>query len=96
MKLFSPTERINSRRLKPKNKQNVEGAIADHSLKMMFNSDLVSISSKSVFMGVDGEKKELENDLVYIFAGGELPTQFLQNAGIEISKRFGHIVKKHS
>jgi thioredoxin reductase len=83
-------------RLKPKNKQNVERAVADHSLKMMFNSDLVSIGSKSVFMRVDGENKELENDLVYIFAGGELPTQFLQNAGIEISKRFGHIVKKHS
>jgi thioredoxin reductase len=82
-------------RLKPKNKQNVERAVADHSLKMMFNSDLVSIGSKSISMNVDGENKELENDLVYIFAGGEMPTQFLQNAGIEISKRFGHIVKKH-
>ena len=38
---------------------------------------------------------ELKNDLVYIFAGGELPTSFLQKAGVEITKRFGHIVKKH-
>ncbi len=38
---------------------------------------------------------EIENDLVYIFAGGELPTSFLQNAGVEISKRFGHVMKKH-
>ncbi|MDH4089214.1 MAG: NAD(P)-binding domain-containing protein [Cyclobacteriaceae bacterium] len=82
-------------RLKPKNKHNVERAVADHSLKMMFNSDLVSVDSKSVSMNVDGENKVLENDLVYIFAGGEMPTEFLQKAGIEISKRFGHIVKKH-
>ena len=38
---------------------------------------------------------EIENDLVYIFAGGELPTSFLQNAGIQITKRYGHIMKKH-
>ena len=44
----------------------------------------------------DDEGTEIENDLVYIFAGGELPTSFLQNAGIEITKRFGHIMKKHT
>jgi thioredoxin reductase (NADPH) len=32
---------------------------------------------------------------VYIFAGGELPTQFLQKAGVEITKRFGYTVRKH-
>ena len=37
----------------------------------------------------------LENDLVYIFAGGELPTQFLQKAGVEITKRFGYTMKKY-
>ena len=47
-------------------------------------------------MSVKGEDVEyIENDLVYIFAGGELPTKFLQNAGVEITKRFGYIVKKH-
>jgi len=44
---------------------------------------------------VGEEVKELPNDLVYIFAGGELPTGFLQEIGIGITKRFGHIVKKH-
>jgi hypothetical protein len=50
---------------------------------------------ESVLCKVGEETKELKNDLVYIFAGGELPTSFLQKAGIEITKRFGHIVKKH-
>jgi len=44
--------------------------------------------------GPEGEFK-LDNDLVYIFAGGELPTQFLQKSGIEIQKRFGYTVKSH-
>ena len=35
----------------------------------------------------------LKNDLVYIFAGGELPTEFLKNAGVEVEKTFGKIVK---
>ncbi len=83
-------------RLKPKNKENVERAVADRSLTVMFNSDLISIGEKSVLLKFKEEINELENDLVYIFAGGELPTQFLQNAGIEITKRFGHVMKKHN
>jgi hypothetical protein len=44
----------------------------------------------------EGEEISLLTDLVYIFAGGELPTQFLQKAGIEIKKRFGYTMKKHN
>ncbi len=49
----------------------------------------------SVLLKVGDETRQLPNDLVFIFAGGELPTGFLQKAGVEITKRFGHIVKKH-
>jgi thioredoxin reductase/NAD-dependent dihydropyrimidine dehydrogenase PreA subunit len=83
-------------RIKPKNKENVERAVADHSLNVMFNSEVVSITENLVLMKAGEETKEIKNDLIYIFAGGELPTQFLQRAGIEITKRFGHIVKKHN
>lgn len=83
-------------RLKPKNKENVEKAIGNKSLKVMFSSDLVSINPKSILIKSKEEINEIPNDLIYIFAGGELPTEFLKNAGIEISKRFGHIMKKHS
>lgn len=82
-------------RLKPKNRENIEQAVADKSLTVILNSDLVSISEKAVLIKTNEGIREVENDLVYIFAGGELPTQFLQNAGIEITKRFGHIMKKH-
>ncbi len=84
-------------RLKPKNREKIEKAIADDAINVVFNSNLVSISTKSVLLktNVDGNTNELNIDLVYIFAGGELPIGFLQKAGVEISKRYGHIMKKH-
>jgi thioredoxin reductase/ferredoxin len=84
-------------RLKPKNKEKVANAIKDKSLDVKFNTNLVSINEKSVlihFTDLD-DSIEYANDLVYIFAGGELPTSFLQNAGIEVSKRFDYVIKKH-
>ncbi len=83
-------------RIKPKNKEAVDASVASGALKVIFNSDLVSISEDSVLLKVGEETRQMKNDLVYIFAGGELPTGFLQKAGVEITKRFGHIVKKHS
>jgi thioredoxin reductase/Pyruvate/2-oxoacid:ferredoxin oxidoreductase delta subunit len=82
-------------RLKPKNKENVFKAIEDESLNIMYNSNLASISKESISIKTEEGEQQIENDLVYIFAGGELPTKFLQSAGVEISKRFGYIMKKH-
>jgi len=38
---------------------------------------------------------KLDNDLVYIFAGGELPTEFLKKTGIQVSTKYGESVLKH-
>jgi thioredoxin reductase/NAD-dependent dihydropyrimidine dehydrogenase PreA subunit len=85
-------------RIKPKNKEKVNQAIEDGSIEAIFDSNLVSLNDDSVMIKVNGEDdpRKLENDLVYIFAGGELPTKFLQKAGVEITKRFGHVMKKHN
>ncbi len=87
----------NFARIKPKNKERISEAITDLSIKAIFDSNLVSLDNNSVMMRINGDldPTKIENDLVYIFAGGELPTTFLQNSGIEITKRFGHIMKKH-
>lgn len=84
-------------RLKPKNKDKILVAEKSKSLTIMYNSELIAIHDNSVLMKTAeaGEGRQIENDLVYIFAGGELPTQFLKKAGVEITKRFGHVVKKH-
>ena len=84
-------------RIKPKNKEKIAEAIASKAIQTIFNSNLNSISDTSVMLKVEGEEaiRTIKNDMVYIFAGGELPTSFLQKAGVEITKRFGHIVKKY-
>jgi len=87
----------NFARIKPKNKERISEAIEDRSIEAIFDSNLVSLNDDSVSIKINGdlEPKKIENDLVYIFAGGELPTAFLQKAGVEITKRFGHVMKKH-
>ncbi len=87
----------NFARIKPKNKERISEAIEDRSIEAIFDSNLVSLNDDSASIRINGdlEPKKIENDLVYIFAGGELPTAFLQKAGVEITKRFGHVMKKH-
>lgn len=83
-------------RLKPKNKEKILQAEEDNSISIIFNSNLVSINPDTILLKLEDETtKEYKNDLVYIFAGGELPTTFLEKAGVEVTKRFGYTVKKH-
>jgi len=83
-------------RIKPKNQKSVGEAMEGNRLNVIFNSNLTSIEEKKVIIDTEEGSKEMDNDLVYIFAGGELPTDFLKKAGVEITKRFGYIMKKHN
>lgn len=82
-------------RLKAKNEESIFKAMEAKKINVLFSSELKQIQSNSVHIAFEEQVQEMPNDLVYIFAGGELPTAFLQNSGIEISKRFGQIMKKH-
>ncbi len=83
-------------RIKPKNREKITKAIERQSLTVIFNSNLKKITDSHIDLKIGDEQiKTIENDLVYIFAGGELPTKFLEKAGVAITKRFGYIVKKH-
>jgi thioredoxin reductase (NADPH) len=84
-------------RIKPLNIQALNKAMAGGKLEVKLNSNLISIEDDNIILGIgkDGETLKLKNDLVYIFAGGELPTQFLEKAGIKITKKFGETVMKH-
>jgi len=84
-------------RLKPKNRDKINKAIENKEVKVLFNSNLISIHTENVVINCseNGVNETIANDLVYIFAGGEMPTAFLQKAGVEISKRFGYIMKTY-
>ncbi len=83
-------------RIKIKNSEKIQKAISDKTIDVKFNTTVLNIAQENISLSLPGNQTLiLPNDLVYIFAGGELPTQFLQKAGIEITTRFGHTVLKH-
>lgn len=84
-------------RIKPQNSMTLNKAVADGKLEVKLSTNLVSIEDETITLSVDkdGKTQQFKNDLVYIFAGGELPTQFLEKAGIKITKKFGETVMKH-
>ena len=76
-------------RIKPMNKQRLDEAVSKKLIKVMFNSNLKEIREKDVKITVGEELKVFPNDYIYIFAGGELPNEFLTKIGIQIEKKFG-------
>ena len=84
-------------RLKPKNSERIQAAISQGKLDVLYNSNIMQIEDKSLTLSKSNSEDEMTiaNDLVYIFAGGELPTQFLKNSGIHITKKFGEAILKH-
>lgn len=84
-------------RLKVKNREKLEAAIRNNKLEVLLKSNLTCIEDERVFITTETntEPVAMENDLVFIFAGGELPTHFLEKTGVQITKRFGYTMKKH-
>ena len=84
-------------RLKPKNLERVTSYSKSGKVKVLLNSEVSEILDNSVILKVQdtSEPKVIENDLVYIFAGGILPTKFLEEIGIKITKKFGEAILKH-
>jgi thioredoxin reductase/Pyruvate/2-oxoacid:ferredoxin oxidoreductase delta subunit len=84
-------------RLKPKNSEKINEAIAEGRVDVKFNTSPVAIDKEEVTLALEkeGSHINLKNDLVYIFAGGELPTQFLEKVGLKITKKFGEAILKH-
>lgn len=88
----------NFSRLKPMNVQRINEAVDSGRIQVVFNSNVVEIKEKSVLLKLEKNESEIEieNDLVFVFAGGELPTKFLENVGISITKKFGEPLLSNS
>jgi thioredoxin reductase len=84
-------------RLKPKNGKKINEAMEQGLVDVRFRTNLVSIMQDEAILSSDitGEETKIKNDLIYIFAGGELPTQFLEKVGIKITRKFGEAILKH-
>lgn len=85
-------------RLKPKNLEKIASAINSNTIKTLYNTTITEILEKSVLLkgAIEPfESIELPNDLVFVFAGGELPGKFLEKCGITITKKFGVPILSH-
>ena len=85
-------------RIKPKNGEHIKEAMSQGKLDVRFNTNVEIIGRDEVAIsnGNGNGRSSLKNDRIYIFAGGELPTKFLDKIGIEITKQFGEAVLKHN
>ena len=63
-------------------------------LKIVYESQILSISKDTVDVQTLEGPKTIKNDFVLIFAGAEMPHQFLMSLGIQIEKKFGEILRK--
>jgi thioredoxin reductase (NADPH) len=69
-------------RIKERNSQRVEECISKGKLTVVFKSAPVEFKPESVILDVKGEKQEIPNDFVWIFAGGTPPNDFLKKIGV--------------
>ena len=70
-------------RLKDRNAKRIAESVANGKVKVLFNSNPVEFRSGSVAIEVENQLMELPNDMVWIFAGGTPPSDFLKACGIQ-------------
>ena len=85
-------------RIKKKNADKINAAMLSGLIDIQFNTNVVSINDGFVAYKTNESDEILkwENDMVYIFAGGELPSQFLKSIGIDFSTKRGEAILKHN
>jgi thioredoxin reductase/ferredoxin len=76
-------------RIKPGNRTRIEDAIRHKKVQVLWSTNLVEIRPESVVYRNGGASEEIPNSLVAVFAGGELPTKFLESCGVQIDRKFG-------
>lgn len=85
-------------RLKPRNQENIDKLSHEGKVTLLFNTNVIEIEETQVVMqnSLSGETFRIPNNLVFIFAGGELPVELLRKAGISVETKFGEAILKHN
>lgn len=78
-------------RIKPANRDRIEAAVEAGRVEVLWKTTVQEITPKEVRLNDERLAIEttLPNDYVFVFAGGELPTAFLQACGVAIDTKFG-------
>ena len=70
-------------RLKERNLKHLEEYLRKKQITVVFNSAVSQILEHEVILETPGGRKEVRNDYVFVFAGGEMPFEFLKKIGIQ-------------
>jgi thioredoxin reductase (NADPH) len=81
-------------RIKPKNRDRIHQAEEKGQVSVLWSTEVLENRSgmallKPTAPGAGPDLLPLPNDHLFIFAGGELPTPFLERCGIQIDTKFG-------
>jgi thioredoxin reductase (NADPH) len=76
-------------RIKPKNQQSLDASSGAGRVTVLYQAQARQIRPDAVALDVAGQVREVKNDYVLIFAGGVLPTAFLEKAGVQVKTMKG-------
>lgn len=71
-------------RIKERNVHRIEEWIRKRKVNAVFNSTPVEFKPGAVVLEVKGQREEISNDFVWIFAGGTPPNAFLTKIGVQL------------
>jgi thioredoxin reductase (NADPH) len=71
-------------RIKERNKSHIDDFVSRKKITVIFNSEVKEIRENSILLLTQNGEQEIKNSYVYIFAGGELPNEFLKKIGIQM------------
>ncbi|NCP84750.1 MAG: NAD(P)-binding domain-containing protein [Bacteroidetes bacterium] len=79
-------------RLKPQNLETITTYQNEQKIEILLKSQVTenSLTHIKILSSETNTEQELPNDYLFIFAGGILPTAFLNEIGIEIDTKFGN------
>ncbi len=72
---------------KPRNQKKIKKSMDEARVTAFFNAGVTEIRERSIVVKTSAGPQEIDNDYVFIMAGGENPKKFLNDCGIEFSKR---------
>lgn len=73
-------------RLKPRNVERLAEDVKRKAINVVLSSDVKLILHKEVQLATPEGDKTIPNDYVFIFAGGEMPFEFLKSVGIRFQE----------
>jgi thioredoxin reductase/ferredoxin len=76
-------------RCRPLNKQKIEALVAGGKVRTIFSTEVASVGTSAATLDTKGKSWALPIDYVIACLGGELPTEFLKAAGVDIHRHEG-------